>query len=593
MKRKFRAAALVLSGCLTMGSIPAAAGEADAQEAFNQFLDRVYVETLNEDPFFIHFSLEHPETYGITIDNYTLADYTEYDEDAIQEYLKEQEAEKEELLQFDREQLTEQQKLLYDKLLESWEQYEKYADTADLSSMIGGSNGIVNSLANNFENYLFIEKKDVEDYLKFLADIPNYIDYAIEYTNSDAEYGITPSKYMLKVNLEYIDELINGDSNVFIDGFDEKLAAASFLTAEERNAFSEQNRQLVESSVNPAFEKLKAQLEEWQNTLDEWVGLAGVEGGDAYYEYLIEQYAGVSMGAEALYDYLSEKLDESADRMIDLMQDDTVYDHYINWDYGFPDLSYTEILDGLRDYTQETFAPIQDPGYQVSELPDVLRSDSVLAYYLTPQDDNDETNLIFLNPDTLGDDPGMLYVTLAHEGYPGHLYYSNYIKQQGWHPLNGLISNLGYTEGWADYAAELSLDHWDCYDNMAEVVFLDQEINYLLSAMTDIGINYSGWTVDDVFDLWNNYFELDSAEDVQDMYDGFLAEPAVILSYPVGYFQIRDLEADVQELLGDAYDHDAFVEAFLSVGGASFDLTREYVMNWANEQLEGAEVAVK
>ena len=77
------------------------------------------------------------------------------------------------------------------------------------------------------------------------------------------------------------------------------------------------------------------------------------------------------------------------------------------------------------------------------------------------------------------------------------------------------------------------------------------------------------------------------------MYDGFLAEPAVILSYPVGYFQIKDLEADVQELLGDAYDHDTFIEAFLSVGGASFDLTREYVMNWANEQLKGAEIAAK
>lgn len=592
MKRKMKWAAAALVGSLVVSCVPVVAetqskaNSQDMQEtqaAFDAYLDKIYAQWVSENPFQIHFYLEHPENYGVEISDYTLMDYSEYDEDAIAAYEKQQEEELSELKAFDKEQLTTQQQMLYDKLIAQIDLNAKYTDMFDFSSMIGGSNGIVNSLANNFQNYLFIEKKDIEDYLKFLADIPNYIAYAIDYTNEYAESDLVPSDYMLQVNLEAIDELINGDTNVFLQGFEEKLNEASYLSDEERAQFQAQNKELVEQVVNPAFETLKNQLTQWQDTLGEWEGIGVYEEGEEYYNYLIETYAGVSMDADALYEYMGNKLDESVERFSELIDDDTVYDAYMNSDYGFTQSEPSAILDALRTYTQEKFPAIVDPGYQVEELPKALRSDSVLAYYLVPQDDNDQTNQICLNPDALGGDLGILYETLAHEGYPGHLYCSNYIKQQGWHPINTLVSNLGFDEGWAEYAARLSLDSWGLDEATMEVIFLDQEINYLLTGMSDIGVNYGAWTLDDVYDLWNSYVYLESAEDVRDVYDTCMAEPGVILSYSVGYFQICDLEEEVKNLQGDSFDHDEFVTQLLSVGGASFDIIRTYVMNWASE----------
>ena len=579
-----------MAGCLAMQCVTVMAAEQnatspqDTQAAFDAYLDKIYVEWVSENPFLIHFYLEHPEDYGIEISSYTLMDYSEYDEEALAAYEQQQEAELAELKSFDKNQLTERQQLLYDKLMEGINLNEKYADMFNFSSLIGGSSGVVNSLANNFQNYLFVEKKDIEDYLKFLQDIPNYINYIIDYTEEDAEYDLVPSKYMLQVNLEAIEELISGDTNVFIEGFEQKLAEADYLSDEERAQFQAQNSELVEQVVNPAFETLKNAMVKWKLTFIEWEGIGVYEEGEQYYNYLIESYAGVSMNADELYDYLGEKLDETLDRYSELLNgSDAVYDGYINSEYGFAQLTPTEILDALRVYTQENFAPIVDPGYQVKELPNALRSDGVLAYYLTTQNDNNTINEIYLNPDTLDGDQGMLYETLAHEGYPGHLYYFNYIEQQGWHPVNSILSNSGFEEGWAEYASRLSLDSWGLDAEMMEVIFLDQEIDYLLSALTDIGINYGTWTIDDVFDLWNSYYYLDSTEDVRDIYDSCIADPATILSYPVGYFQICDLENDVKELLGDSFNHDEFVKMLLDVGGASFDLTREYVMKWASE----------
>lgn len=584
MKRKQIIVALAGSLLLQcMQYVPAAASEQDTQAEFDAYLDQIYADWVSENPFQIHFYLEHPEEYGIEITSYTLMDYSEYDDDAIAAYEKKQEEEIATLKAFDKTKLTRQQQMLYDKLLDQFDLNAKYNDMFDFSSLIGGSSGIVNSLADNFQNYLFIEKKDVEDYLKFLADIPNYIDYAINYTNEYAEYDLVPSKYMLQVNIETIDELVSGDTNVFLQGFDKKIEEASYLSDEERAQFQSENKELVEQVVNPAFEKLKTQLTEWKDTLNDWKGVGEYAEGKDYYQYLIETTAGVSMDAEELYEYLGGKLDETMKRFLELLDKEDISNGYQESNYGFEEKTPYEILDALRSYTQENFPTINDPGYQVEELPKSLRSDSVLAYYVTPQSDNDTINQICLNPDALGDDLGVLYETLAHEGYPGHLYCINYIKQQGWHPVNSLVSNLGFDEGWAEYAARLSLDSWGLDPDMMEVVFLDQEINYLLMGLSDIGVNYASWSIDEVYNLWKSYFEMDNAEDVRNIYDTCLAEPATILSYSVGYFQICDLEEEVKTLQGDAFDHNQFVEELLSVGSGSFDLIREYVLEWAKE----------
>ena len=40
-------------------------------------------------------------------------------------------------------------------------------------------------------------------------------------------------------------------------------------------------------------------------------------------------------------------------------------------------------------------------------------------------------------------------------------------------------------------------------------------------------------------------------------------------------------------MFGESFDHNEFVTELLSVGGASFDITRSYIMEWANEKLHG------
>ena len=125
------------------------------------------------------------------------------------------------------------------------------------------------------------------------------------------------------------------NTNVFIEGFEKKLDEAAFLSDEERANSKAKNKELVEQIVNPAFAKLKQQLSQWQETFDEWEGFAEYAEGEDYYYYLIETYAGVSMDAEELFDYMYDKLDDCEERFSELLEDDEIYEGYMNSEYGF------------------------------------------------------------------------------------------------------------------------------------------------------------------------------------------------------------------------------------------------------------------
>ena len=59
------------------------------------------------------------------------------------------------------------------------------------------------------------------------------------------------------------------------------------------------------------------------------------------------------------------------------------------------------------------------------------------AFYLIPALDNTEENIIYINNGHISDDLS-LYTTLAHEGYPGHLYQTTYFASKNPSPIRHL-----------------------------------------------------------------------------------------------------------------------------------------------------------
>lgn len=554
--------------------------QAAVQKQFDAVCDEFLTKSLQGAGINVHDLAEHPEEYGVTITDYVLYDHSE-DEDDIEDDTITWFADQ--IKDFAVEDLTMQQQILYDKVMYEKEINDKYGDVTVFDTQLSTNKGLLNNLSILFYEYRFLEEKDVEEYLKYLQDVPASLDDLVQWAQESIDDGYAPTDDMLQTNIDVLEQLCEKDNNPLLDGFVEKLEASGLFDADQIQVYQKENEQIVEETLVPAFQKTREVLESWVGKMPELKGLCQYEGGDDYYDYLVELYTGAGMNAEELNAYLSEKMSDYVEAMYSILYSDmSVLNSYLNDEYDFPYEDPQKILEELAAHAAEEFPEMTDPGATVSYLPKVMEIDGVLAYYVTPQIDVDATNVVRLNGSALNQMSG-LYSTLGHESYPGHLFAYNYIKQQNAHPANQIFSYLGYGEGWAEFASSISMNWWGLDENLVKLLQIDELSGQIMTGIIDTGVNGLGWGIDEIADVLEEYYGMDATssetkEAAQSYYDFVTDTPGVILSYSAGHLQVIDLRNKVKEAMGSAYTPKAFYEAFLNVGETPFYLTEKYVM---------------
>lgn len=241
-------------------------------------------------------------------------------------------------------------------------------------------------------------------------------------------------------------------------------------------------------------------------------------------------------------------------------------------------LPYEDInssFEALRSMSLELFPEIENSDYTISYLPESLEVSGNLAYYLNPPIDLPSRNVIRVNKSETDSDVLTLWTTLSHEGFPGHLYQTQYYRENiSQYPLESLLENIGTSEGWAFYVERLALDWADIDSTFADYFWYNQTINMGLSAILDIGINYEGWDLTDLSDYIANYYgELEQA-DLQELYNSLASDPGIFLPYAVGYYQMDDLFKAIKN--NYSCDSDMYV-AFFKHSMLPFMLLNQYL----------------
>ena len=112
------------------------------------------------------------------------------------------------------------------------------------------------------------------------------------------------------------------------------------------------------------------------------------------------------------------------------------------------------------------FPELGQTSYEVKYINPVLQDYLSPAFYLSPPIDETNNNVIYINANPKYD-LTKIYPTIAHEGYPGHLYQIVYFRQNCNNNLRKILNFPGYTEGWAVYTEQLS---YDMMDTLSETV---------------------------------------------------------------------------------------------------------------------------
>ena len=537
-----------------------------AKESFSDFEDELFQEMMSEDYTTLHFSLRDYQKYGIEKPDVNIGDasWDDYEDNVedCDEYLKK-------LQSFDYDSLSETEQKDYRTISFYLERNKELNSYPYFDWAFNSAEGVIDNLLTTFTEFVFYEKEDIDDYLATLASVPAYLDQCLENTKKQAAKGYFLTDAMLKATEDAIEKFVDKkDDNELIKIFDENIDAFDGLSAEEKEAYKKKNREIVLNAYIPSYEKVAEELQKLKGSRKADYNVSSLDGGSEYYAALARYKTSIDADVETILDICTQYIEKSVDELYDIMQNHSeVTEETLDFDSAEDVLSY---LEGHLD----AFPVLDKVYYNVQYLDPSVANDSIVAYYLSPPVDDMRDNVIKINGDNVSDVLD-LYTTLAHEGFPGHLYQTNYYIQQQPSLLRTQLTMMGYQEGWGMFAEGQALHVSGLSEYASEYQKINIELNYVLSAAVDLGVNGLGWSTKDV-SKYLDRLNLNSSI-AKDLYDFATLQPGTILPYGVGVAMFELLEKKAKNALGNDFDQKAFNEVLLNDGNRPFEVVEDAV----------------
>lgn len=537
-----------------------------AKESFSDFEDELFQEMMSEDYTTLHFSLRDYQKYGIEKPDVNIGDASWDDyEDSVEdcdEYLKK-------LQSFDYDSLSETEQKDYRTIAFYLERNKELNSYPYFDWAFNSAEGVIDNLLTTFTEFVFYEKEDIDDYLATLASVPAYLDQCLENTKKQAAKGYFLTDAMLKATEDAIEKFVDKkDDNELIKIFDENIDAFDGLSTEEKEAYKKKNQEIVLNAYIPSYEKVAEELQKLKGSRKADYNVSSLDGGSEYYAALARYKTSIDADVETILDICTQYIEKSVDELYDIMQNHSeVTEETLDFDSAEDVLSY---LEGHLD----AFPALDKVYYNVQYLDPSVANDSIVAYYLSPPVDDMRDNVIKINGDNVSDVLD-LYTTLAHEGFPGHLYQTNYYIQQQPSLLRTQLTMMGYQEGWGMFAEGQALHVSGLSEYASEYQKINIELNYVLSAAVDLGVNGLGWSTKDV-SKYLDHLDLNSSI-AKDLYDFATLQPGTILPYGVGIAMFELLEKKAKNALGNDFDQKAFNEVLLNDGNRPFEVVEDDV----------------
>lgn len=559
---------------------------ADDNESFNAFTDSLFRELASSDSLSLHALLENPSEYGIDDYDITLGriDIDNIDDTSdITDYITKLNA-------FDKTSLSKNQQITYDLLNKYLYTALNYSDLYLLNTDLTPTIGIQIQLPLLFSEYTFMEKKDVEEYIQLLSDVDGYFNNLLEFEALRSVRGYTLSDDLLDEVISSCKSIADsaGDAEgMFIGTFNSRVDDLIFLTDDEKNVYKKQNEDAVINHIIPGYNALITTLASFKGTNQYSGGICNYPDGARYFEGLLENCLGWSKSIDEYNDLLDSYIRSYAIVMQKLLRKDpSLNSQFGTFSFGIdkPD----QIIEDLKKKITDDYPALSDVNYNINYVSEALNDYASPAMYFMPQIDNLDINSIYIN--STGTDSSDLYPTLAHEGYPGHLYQTQYFASTRPSLIRNVIKPGGYIEGWASYVEVHSYEYAGDNTLLNSLVQCNYALILCLYAKGDIGVNYYGWTEAQLSSFLTDY-GFNSAKAAHEMYTAFIANPANYCKYVLGFLGFEELKKQAQKDLGDGFSLKEFHRYILETGPVHIDILFDYLKNWENRLVVSSRAA--
>lgn len=554
------------------------------QQRFSALEESLFQDEISASRLDLHFLLKNPEGRGITKTDAPIAPISM---EAFLQTRKDQEELRSVLSGFQTALLTDNQKLTL-RILESLMNTEKKGEGLELYSQpLAPTIGIQAQLPMLLCEYAFYTRQDVEDYLHILEYLDTFYGQILSFEQEKAEAGLMMSDTSINHVIESCKSyLLVPGNNFMINSFTERLNALPDLTDDAKKEFCARNEAALEEHFVPAYKLLIEGLEKLKGTGTNEKGMCGYPDGKAYYEYLVYTATGTSYHSiDELMAATEQEISDNLQITSKLLSEHPELESMLD-NYQYRQTEPTAIMEELKEQTLKDFPQLPECSYTLKDVPKALELSLSPAFYLTSPIDDSSQNVIYINRNPIYDNQP-LYNTIAHEGYPGHLYQTVWFHTHCDSDLRKILSFSGYTEGWAAYVEALSYRLDNGLDPLlGELLEANSKATLGIHAYLDMAINYLGWEQKDVQKYLSTYFS-DSESIADSMFETMIDNPANYLSYFIGSLEIRNMRETAELQLGDSFDATKFHTFLLDMGNAPFDVIQAYFTTWLMNQKMG------
>ena len=459
--------------------------------------------------------------------------------------------------------------------------------------------------------YTFRKEDDVRNYLKLLTSVDSYLESILSFEKLKAQNGTFMSDATADRIIRQCSAFIKDpDDNYLASVFSEKIQSLSGISEQKKAAYQKLHNQILTGQVLPAYQSLIDGLYLLKGSGKNPGGLCQFAGGKAYYEYLIKSSCGIydtvpEIQSRLIHQFqtdlsLATKLTGSStatptfakDVFLPISEAETGTPSGIfSFSAGLIDaasgLSFTstpsaaetspeQILEDLQKQIQTDFPAVPSTSYEVKYVHPDLEEHLSPAFYLTPPIDTLSPNDIYINRHA--NMSGLeLYTTLAHEGFPGHLYQTITFASSAPDPVRYLPAMGGYVEGWATYAESFAYTYYQPDSTDGQLAWLNRSLNLCMMSLLDTVIHYNGWNQERCATFLSQLGITDNTIQ-KEIYQVIVEDPANYLKYYLGYLQFLDLQQEVRELAGDAFHLHSFHQKVLSAGPCQFPILKQWIL---------------
>ena len=543
------------------------------QEKFQRYTISFFKENASANEITMHYLLENPEKYGLKKSKSLYGKMKK--EDVLNEKNKISDEIKK-LKKFRKKELTRKQQNTYEVLMDYLSRQEKLAMYPYYERVLGKSSGQQVQILLTLSEYRLKNEQNIKSYFKLLRGLNAYFDSLIEYSKEQVKRNLFISDESLEETLKQIKSVTTQKDNMLAATFNLRISEVKGINAATKKQYCRENKKIVKMEVIPAYERLYSHLQALKGNGKNKNGLYYYKNGKDYYEALVTQKTGSAKTVEEMIEISDQTIEKCLRKLIKLQKKyPNIINRYRKSKKNIKIVQNSQkVLNKLRQKMVKYYPKAPKVSCKIKYVHKTMEEYTSPAFYMVPAVDSYKENVIYINKSQTAE----LYPTLAHEGYPGHLYQNVYYAAKGDDPVRYLLDYPGYSEGYATYVEGFSYSMMDAegYGDIYQQMNMEMyEYNLALCSRVDFGVHYEGWKKKDVRAYLRSFGMEKSQAD--ELFQMIIENPANYLSYYIGYQEFHELLTDYKNKAGKQYNLKAYHTEILDAGPCSFDILRRRI----------------